>query len=1264
MQELSAYIPEDRRHAMARGEALPDRATGSALFADLSGFTPMTEALSRAYGPHRGAEELTRQLGLVFGELIDRVAAYGGSVIGFSGDAITCWFEGDDDGLRATAASLTMQRAMERFATIPVAGGDVASLRVKTAVAVGPVRRFLVGDPDIQVIDAVAGKVLDLLADAERVAESGDVVVTESVAAPGAPVVVREWREGAVSGGRFAVIGGLAREVRELPWPDPAPNALSEPELGSWVLPGVYERLRQGLGSFLADFRPAAALFFSFRGIDYDDDAAAGDKLDRFVRWVQGRISAYEGSLIQLTIGDKGSSYLYASFGAPLAHDDDAARAVAVALEIQALAPGLDYVRDLHIGITYGQMYAGAYGSATRRTYGVLGAKTNLAARLMAKAAPGQILCDEEVARRAARSFGFTALGSVQVKGKQEPVPIFSPQARLAWAHAPHDASEDGALVGRRHDLAAFGGVLDSVTAGAGRVSFLEGEAGIGKTRLVRAAAQLARERGAAVLLGGGQSGAQGTPYRVWRDVFGQLFALADGLGATEHQTRVAEATAAAVPHLQSLLPLLEDVLSLGLEENAATAALEPAARQEALTEILVGLLRHAAEQAPLVVVLEDAHWLDSLSWELAERVARALLGESARLWLLVVHRPLEEHHIGARAAGALRELPQSGTLQLGPLDTDELVALVAARLGIAPAEVPSEVADEMRERANGNPFIAEELLQTLQDQQLISVETVEGEARLRVSSDLARGLFTLPDTVQGLILSRLDRLPADRQLVLKVASVIGRLFAMTPLRDTLGRLGWAQRALKPSLLRELTRRGFVVPEALEPELAYLFRHVITHEIVYQTLLFAQRRQVHQALAEWYERSVADAERELAPVLAHHWSQAAEGTDDDSVVEKAVRYLKAAGRQALQLGAFPEAAANYERGLSLLADAQRWSLPRASLLVDLSRVLERTGDYAIAMAHLIDALALARSVGHAETTARALIELGRIEQQQGDLPEAERFLEEALAVLEGGPDRSELARVWESLGLLSAYQGHAARAIERLEAAYDHHDGLGNSEGALNVLNNLGIVAYLGADFAAARGYFERALAIARERGDREGIGMLLGNLGQVSENLAAYDEAVVYLSEALEIARELEARPRICDTMVNLAYVSVAMDRDDEAAVGFRTALEGALSIGALPVALTALCGFALLDRRAGDLRRAARLLGFVVAHPAYHPEAALRADPLLAQLRDLLPPAELSAIMAEGGATTIRDVAGALVEGAEQSSDRHRGAPPTVGW
>lgn len=274
MEALVAYLPMDRQQALALGQTLPDRTQGAALSVDISGFTALTETLAETLGPHRGAEELTHRLNAIYDALIAEVHRYGGSVIGFSGDAITCWFD-QDGGSRAVASALAMQALMPEVGTVALPEGTLSRLAIRAAVVRGPVRRFALGDPAIQRIDAVAGRTLDLLTEADHLAEPGEVVAAEGVEGLGQEILVSSWRGDPLSGLRVALVGGRGDPVTPHPWPPLAPAALSEAEVRPWVLPAVYERLRRGQGQFMADLRPVTALFLAFAGVapDEDDDA-------------------------------------------------------------------------------------------------------------------------------------------------------------------------------------------------------------------------------------------------------------------------------------------------------------------------------------------------------------------------------------------------------------------------------------------------------------------------------------------------------------------------------------------------------------------------------------------------------------------------------------------------------------------------------------------------------------------------------------------------------------------------------------------------------------------------------------------------------------------------------------------------------------------------------------------------------------------------------------------------------------------------------
>jgi class 3 adenylate cyclase len=467
---LVAYVAQDRRSALARGESLPDRAPGAALFADISGFTPLTEKLTRQFGARRGGEELTKRVNAVYDALIRSVEAQGGSVVDFAGDAITCWLSAANPNasLRALAAAQAMQTAMSGF----------PDLALKVAVTSGTARRLVAGDPRIQLLDTLAGGMIARLAVAEHLARPGEVVAdAATLRACGGAFAVTEWRADPETGEPFAVVHASLRQVETMPAVAPSAEIPSE-TLRAWVLPAVYAREQSGLSEFLTELRPAVALFLRFGGIDYDGDDSAQEKLDSWIREVQHAAARYDGTLLQLTIGDKGS-YLYVCFGAPTSHEDDARRAVQTALELREKAHTLPYLEPVQVGISRGTLRAGACGSATRRTYAALGDEVNVAARLMSVAAPGEIVVSERVQQALGERFTLIPRPPVTLKGKSGPLTVFtviSPRHRRATRLLEPEYRLP--MIGRAEELVFLESKLELARQGQGQIIGITAEAG------------------------------------------------------------------------------------------------------------------------------------------------------------------------------------------------------------------------------------------------------------------------------------------------------------------------------------------------------------------------------------------------------------------------------------------------------------------------------------------------------------------------------------------------------------------------------------------------------------------------------------------------------------------------------------------------------------------------------------------------------------------------------------------------------------------
>ncbi len=1189
MDTLASYLPQDRRRALAAGTTLPDRVDGAALFADISDFTPLTQALTRALDPRRGAEALTRHVDAVYEVLITEVDRFGGSSLGFAGDAITCWFEGQqgDQGSlgsaphRAASCALAMQMAAKQFAAIPLPDGASTTLTLKVAVTSGASRRFVVGDPDVQLLDVLAGAVIDRLTVCENLIHSGEVLVDARTAAAIAGMAqLGEWREDQDTGERFVLLESLSESPEPYPHIPAAPEPTAE-QLRPWLPREVYEHELSGQGAFLTELRPAVALFLRFRGIDFEDDQA-GPQLDRFIRRVQSVLGRHDATFLGLTIGDKGS-YFSAAFGAPIAHEDDDRRAVDVALALREVAKEQGCLTPVQIGISRGPVRSGAYGGATRRTYGVMGDDVNLAARLMGLAAPGEILISGRVQGSIHADFGTEPRPPLMIKGIAEPVSVFAVTGEhQRWPIRLQEPTYVLPMVGRTAEMGLIGAKMDLTLQGKGQIVGITADAGMGKSRLVAEAIRVARRRNFTGYGGACRSDGISSSYLVWSDIWRAFFDLDPEMSLRKQLRWLEGEIEELAPERSEALPLLGDVIGLPIPDTDFSRALEPKDRKSALEALLVDCLRTAAQQAAqegggLLLVLEDLQWIDALSHDLLEQVARATA--SLPVLILLAYRPPDLPRL---QAPRLQALPHFTEIALPELSAAEAEQAIRAKLSqLFPEKggaVPAVLIDGVTARAQGNPFYVEELLNYLHDRGLDP----------RDPADLAR--IELPDSLHRLILSRIDQLTARQQLVIKVASIIGRVFQFLHL------LGYYPSLGQPHLLKadldELKRLDLTPLDAPEPDLAYLFKHIVTREVAYTSLSHETRVALHEQFARYLE--VAFFERPPLDLLAHHY-----GCSDN--LTKKREYLRRAGDAARAAYANEAAIDYYSEALAAtpvndVADRYALLLERYRLydllgarqlqsqdmevLFDLAEHLDddqrrievallrgafadTVGDYPTTITQAQRAIALAQKTGDLALEARGTNLWAKTLWRQAAYAESRHLLEKALDLaLRAGAWEQEAASLF-TLGAIADKQGNYAEAREHMEQTlqrfHDHNDRRGESL----ALNSLGVVAYNQRDHVAALRYLEQSLVLKREFGDRYAEGVTLNNLGLVALRLRDFTRAQQELVGCLRLCEHIQDREGESAALSSLGSLALRLGDLDKAQAYLERALVLAREIG-----------------------------------------------------------------------------------------------------
>lgn len=950
-------------------------------------------------------------------------------------------------------------------------------------------------------------------------------------------------------------------------------------------------------GTRAEDLRLVTALFADISGFTTLADTLDTEDLHDVISPLIGglaRIAERYDGFITKYAGDA----LLVLYGAPVAHEDDAQRALLTALEMHATLPSLlEQIGPaashltIHVGVNTGKVVAGRVGSDAQADYSVLGDSVILAQRLESVCPSGQTYVGPSTYELCQDEFDFESVGELALKGKLKPVEGH----RLVGRRRTGTATERP-LVGRATELSVVDEVLDAVAEGRGVLLSVVGEPGSGKSRLLAEARTRATGRGLRWLPARCLSYGSALPYWPFADLLRQALGLRVEDPPEETRARLWD----ALP--STTMVGAERLLGLPVD------AVGPEQARREIHDALASWLTMLAERSPVVLSIEDTHWADSGTMDVLGELVRTTGGLG--VGLVLTCRPegraaLEQLAVDADARG----------LEIGPLSAAAVAELAGDVLAAPAGDVLLSV---LRERTGGNPLFVEELCRSLQETGAL-VETSTG-------TDLRPGydVDSVPGTVERVFTARVDVLPAHALELLSTCSVIGRISRLSLIRSVV-------EEDPRSTLDLLVQTGLLdrVVDSDEPALA--FHHALLHDVVYGRLLRKQKRALH--------RRVADVGRELygdsditVELLARHLYLADAG-------EEAVEPLLRAGRRAVQLYANDTAAVHLERAVEVLEKAGDRAV-LAAACGELAAVQELRGAYDEALAYF----ERARQGGELRAwtgAAEVLSKLGQYEQAVDLLDSApsaddlDVVLERARVHFAAGLPAQALGAVREGLRMVG--DDDRAKAdllveLVRIEADSEYpYFAVSHGRKAVALLEELGDLRQLSAvlrlvgdahlrqdELPEASHCLERAASLAARTGCVEQAAAALLSLAIVEGRRERYDAALAACAQALGIAERVGHRPGTAACLVNIADFLVRADRLDEALAAVDRATGFAESVGQAHVLAMALVTQAQLHERRGEtaLAREAALRARSTATSLSYAEAVDDADALLARL------------------------------------------------
>ncbi len=889
--------------------------------------------------------------------------------------------------------------------------------------------------------------------------------------------------------------------------------------------------------------------------------------MDGCFKILMDEIHKHEGTINQFT-GDG----VMALFGAPVAHEEHAQRACHAALAIRkAMEPYGEKIKQdcgvefkMRIGLNSGHVIVGSIGDDLRMDYTAVGDTTNLAARMESAAKPGGILVSKNTQRIARHYFEFETPDKLEVKGKVEPQEVFEliAPSEVGTRFEASVAKGLTRFVGRKNSMAALMEPFERVQAGSGQLVGVVGEAGVGKTRLMLEFKNRLTPGSYTYLQGQCLHYGDSIIYLPILDIIKSYFEIEEGDREFIIRKKIKEKVLGPDEKLEHTIPSFEELLSLKTDDEEYLK-LEPKVKRERTFEAIRDLFIRESQNRPLILVVEDLHWIDRTSEEFLDYLIGWLA--NARIMLILLYRTEYRHQWGSKTYYS-----KIGLDQLGPESSVELVKAM-----LEGGQVVPELRELILSRSAGNPLFMEEFTHSLLENGSIEKK----DKQYVLSRDVSE--IDVPDTIHGIIAARMDRLEENLKQTMQVASVIGREFAFRILQTIIQ----MREDIKTNLLN-LQGLEFIYEKSLFPELEYIFKHALTQEVAYNSLLQKRRKEIHEKIGQAIEQIYPERLEEFYEILAHHATAAGQK-------ERALGYLIRASERAHRAAAYREEATLLMRAITIAEESgDKYVLP--DLHARCGRAYAAIGLWGKAKPELEEALRGLPS--HAiEQQAEVMADLAIACFWLMDTPGLRDYSNKTLSIAKKVNRHDLESAAISGLAAADGLEGQLSSSMEKYEIAITQSKRYGTRVSA-HALEFYPLELYWVGKLDEAIERSREAVQMCRERGDSFVFMRALSNLAISLAARGRYTEALQIFEETQQFGREHDLGTALARCMVMLGGVHLELYDFTTAQAITEEAMDLAASFNFLPPIISAKIDLLFNFARSGKVERTEALVNEVI--------------------------------------------------------------------